>query len=73
MWLVPLTMILLVVPEVLGITTAWVPSFGVPATKTIGKVNPPSVDNKISTLAQFTPFAFVPATVQLIVCDVPAA
>ena len=72
-WLVPLTIILFVVPETFGITTACEPSFGVPATKVIGKVKPPSVDNKISTFIQFIPLALVPATVQLIVWDVPAA
>ncbi|ESU27405.1 hypothetical protein FLJC2902T_21100 [Flavobacterium limnosediminis JC2902] len=73
MWLLPFTMIRLVVPGIFGITTLCEPSFGVPANKTVGNVCPPLVDNKMSTLAQFTPLALVPATVQLIVCVVPAA
>ena len=72
-WLVPFTMILLVVPGLFGITTLAVPVFGFAESKVIGNVCPPSVDNKISTFAQFTKFTFVPATVQFIVCDDPAA
>ena len=66
-------MIRLVVPALFGITTLAAPLLGVAESKVIGKVFPPSVDNKIVTFEQFTPFAFVPATVQFIVCDVPAA
>ena len=72
-WLLPFTIILLVVPGMFGIMMFWEPSFGVEASKTIGKVCPPSVDNKMSTLVQFTPFVLVPATDQLMVCEVPAA
>ena len=50
-------MIRLVLPNIFGIVTACVPSFGVAAANIIGKVLPPSVDNSISTLAQLTPFA----------------
>jgi hypothetical protein len=60
-------MILLSVPAVLGIVTACVPSFGVAASKVTGKVAPPSVDKRISTLAVFTPLAVVPATFQVTV------
>src|SRR6188508_2759186 len=38
------------------------PSLGVAATNTVGNVNPPSVDNKIFTLAQFTEPVLVPFT-----------
>ena len=63
-------MILLVVPAVFGIVTACVPSFGV-AANNVDHVVPPSVEIKISTLAQFTPLAVVPATFQVTVCEVP--
>ena len=59
--MVPFTIILHCVDGVLGIVTACEPSFGVEA-KIVVQVEPPFVDNKISTLAQFTPFAVVPAT-----------
>ena len=60
-------MILFCVPAVLGIVTACVPSLGVAASKVIGKVAPPSADNRMSTFAVFTPFAVVPATFQVTV------
>ena len=68
--MVPFTIILFVVPGVFGIVTACVPSFGVAATK-VDHVVPASVDKRISTFAQFTPFAVVPATAQVIVCELP--
>ena len=64
-------LILAVVDGVLGIVTTSVPSFGVLATRTVGKVNPPSVDNRIFTLAQFTGAAVVLATAHVTVCDEP--
>jgi hypothetical protein len=64
--LVPFTIILLVVPGVFGIVIACVPSFGV-AANIVDQLFPPSVDNKISTLAQLTPFAVVPATAHVTV------
>ena len=53
-----------------GIVTASVPSFAVAAT-IVDHVVPPFVDNKISTFAQLTPFAVVPATAQVMVCVLP--
>ena len=64
-------MILFVVPARFGITTFSAPSLAVPESKVVEKVNPPSVDNTISTLAQFTPFAVVPATFQVMLCVLP--
>ena len=40
--------------------------------KTVGKVLPPSVDNKIFTVAQFTDPALVPFTLQVTVAALPA-
>jgi hypothetical protein len=65
MWLVPFTMILPVVVAVLGIVTFCEPSLGVAATRVV-QLAPLFVDHKISTLAQLTPFAVVPATFQVI-------
>ena len=53
-------------PGVLGIITASVPSLGV-AAKRVVQVAPALLDIRISTFAQFTPFAVVPATAQVIV------
>ncbi len=55
----------------LGMVTACVPSLGVAATSVVGKVWPPSVESRISTLAQFTPPAFVLATFQVTVWELP--
>ena len=63
------TLILAVVVAVLGITKASVPSFGVLATNTVGKVLPPSVLNEIFTLAQLTGDAVVLATAHVMACD----
>ena len=48
------------------------PSFGSLASSTIGYVNPPSVDNLISTFAQLTGDAVVFATSHVIVLLSPA-
>ena len=63
--------ILAVVVAVLGIVRISVPSLGVLADNIVGKVNPPSVDKDIFTLAQLTGAAVVLATLQVIVCDEP--
>jgi hypothetical protein len=63
--------ILAVVEGVFGITNVSVPSFGVLAAKTVGKVCPPSVDKEIFTLAQLTGAAVVLATAQVMVCEDP--
>ena len=72
MWFVPLTINLAVVEGVLGIVIACVRSFGV-AAKTVDQVFPPSVEIKISTLAQFTLLAVVPASFQVTICELPPA
>ena len=69
----PLIIILLLIPVILGITTSAEPSLAVVDSKDIGKFSPPSVDKNRSTLAQFTPLAFVPATFHVTVCVLPAA
>jgi hypothetical protein len=61
------TFILAVAEGVFGITTASVPSFGVLATRTVGKVKPPSVDNNIFTSEQLTGAPVVPFTDQVTV------
>lgn len=67
------TLILAVVVGVLGIVTAWVPSFGVLAINTVGNVCPPSVLKEIFTLAQLTGAAVVLATAHVMVCaELPA-
>ena len=53
------TLTLAVVEGVAGIVTASLPSLAVLATNTVGKVNPPSVESKILTLAQLTGAAVV--------------
>ena len=65
--------ILAVVVGVDGITNACVPSLGVFAASTVGKVCPPSVLNEIFTLAQLTGAAVVLATLQVIFCVEPPA
>lgn len=50
--------------------TACEPSFGV-ADKRVVQLFPESVDQRISTLAVFTPFAVVPATFHVMFCEVP--
>ena len=62
------TFILAVVDGVFGITNASVPSLGVLATNTVGKVCPPSVERDIFTLAQLTGVAVVLATLHVMVC-----
>ena len=62
------TFILAVVEFTLGRVTCWLPSFAVPLTNTVGKVFPPSVDKRISTVAQLTVAAFVFATFHVTVC-----
>ena len=67
------TLIRAVVLGVLGMVTAWLPSLGVLATNTVGKVCPPSVDKDIFTLAQLTGAAVVLATAHVTVCVEPPA
>jgi hypothetical protein len=61
------TFILAVVLAPIGMVTDSVPSFGVLANRTVGKVCPPSVDNEILTLAQLTGASVVLATSQVTV------
>lgn len=63
------TFILAVVVGVFGITNVSVPSLGVLAINTVGKVWPPSVDKEIFTLAQLTGAAVVLATLHVIAWD----
>ena len=65
------TLILHCEDRLLGTVIAWEPSFGVLPMSVIGKLFPPSVDNKIATLAQFTGERFVLLTLQLTVCVDP--
>ena len=67
------TFILAVVVGVAGITNASVPSLGVLAESTVGKVCPPSVLIEIFTLAQSTGVKLLLATLQVIVCVLPPA
>ena len=67
------TFILAVVVGVFGITNASVPSFGVLAINTVGKVCPPSVLKEIFTFAQLTGAAVVLATLHVMVCVDPPA
>lgn len=67
------TLIRHVLLKVEGTVITSEPSFGVAAANTSVKVFPPSVDNKIFTLAQFTEPAFVPFTLQVTVALVPAS
>ena len=59
------TLILARVVGVFGMVTNSVPSLAVLAANTVGKVRPPSTDNKILTLAQLTGAAVVPLTDQV--------
>ena len=63
------TFILAVVVGVLGMVSDSVPSLGVLAANTVGKVCPPSVDKDIFTLAQLTGEAVVFATDHAMVCE----
>ena len=65
--------ILAVVVAVFGTVNTSVPSFGVLAANTVGKLCPPSVDKEIFTLAQLTGAAVVPFTVHVMVCEEPPA
>ena len=56
-----------------GIVTDSVPSLGVLASKTVGKVTPPSVDKDILTLAQLTGAVLVLLTLQVTVWVEPPA
>src|SRR5690349_24271590 len=67
------TFILAVVVGVFGIVSTSLPSFGVLAASTVGKVCPPSVDKDIFTFAQLTGEAVVFATAHVIVCEEPPA
>ena len=66
------TFIRLVVPWVEGTVIISEPSLAVEAANTIGKVFPPSVDNKIFTEVQFTDPVFVPFTLHVTVARLPA-
>ena len=61
-----------VVPGVDGTVIVSVPSLAVADASTVGKVSPPSVDNKIFTVAQLTGAAVVPFTLQVTVAELPA-
>mgnify|MGYP001771087526 CR=1 FL=1 len=67
------TLMRAVVVAVFGMVTTSVPSFGVLAANTVGKVCPPSVDKEIFTLAQLMGAAVVPFTLQVMVCAEPPA
>src|SRR6476661_1784247 len=55
----------------LGAVTVAEPSLAVPASSTVGYVRPPSVESRMFTVAQFTPLAVVPATLQVTVWVLP--
>lgn len=61
------TLILAVVVAIAGMVKISVPSLGVLAANTIGKLCPPSVDNEIFTLAQLTGAAVVLVTFHVMV------
>ena len=65
------TFIRLVLPGVEGTVTTCEPSFAVEAARTVGKVFPPSVDNKIFTELQFTEPPLVPLTFHVTVAVLP--
>jgi hypothetical protein len=67
------TLILAVVDALFGTVIVSDPSFGVFEINTTGHVKPPSVDNKIFTLAQLTGAKSDPLTVQVTVCVLPEA
>ena len=62
--LLALTLILAFEVDKFGNETVALPSLGVPPSKRMGNVYPPSVLKKMSTALQFTPFPLVPATSQ---------
>ena len=66
------TFMRLVVPEVDGTVTTSDPSLSVPDAKTVGKVFPPSVDNKIFTELQLTDPVLVLFTDHVTVAVLPA-
>ena len=61
------TLILAVVVGLFGTVMVSVPSFAVLVAMVTGHVNPPSVDKRIFTVAQFTGAPVVLATVQVTV------
>ena len=65
------TLMRAVVVPVFGMVTDSVPSFGVLARSTVGKVIPPSVEREIFTLAALTGTAVVLATFQVTVKGIP--
>ena len=67
------TLILQVLLNETGTLISSEPSLGVAAAKTTGKLFPPSVDNKMFTLAQFTGAPVVPFTLQVTVAVLPAS
>ena len=71
MLLLQATLTRAVVEFVLGIVTLCVPSLGVAAASVVGKVRPPSVESRMSTLAQLTGAAVVLATFHVTVCVLP--
>ena len=62
-------MIRAVLVLILGKVTGCDPSFGVLASRVVGKVCPSSVDRRMSTFAQLTGAAVLLATFQVMVCD----
>ena len=67
------TLIRASVVAVPGRVTACEPSFGVPATSTVGNVYPPSVESRMLTFAQLIGVAVVLATFHVTVCCDPPA
>ena len=67
----PSTFTRALVVAMFGTTTLWLPSFGVLAARTVGKVFPPSVESDILTLAQLTGAPAVLATFHVTVCVEP--
>jgi hypothetical protein len=65
------TLILAVEDEAEGRVTAWLPSLGVLAARTVGNVCPPSVERLIITFAQLTGANVLLATDHVTVCEVP--
>ena len=69
----PSTLIRAVDVAELGTVTVCEPSFGTLLTSVIGNVFPPSLENRMLTLAVLMPFPVVPATFHVTVCEVPPA
>jgi hypothetical protein len=67
------TFMRLVVPGVDGMVTTSEPSFAVDEANIVGKVFPPSVDNKMFTEAQLTEPPLVPLTLHVTVAGLPPA